>query len=640
MPRAIGIDLGTTNSAAAAMMDGKIRLIPPSDGPTLYGNLFPSVVAFREDGSVLVGKMAEAYSYEHPDGVVRWIKRMMGTEYRVNVDGREYTPQEISAMILSKIRDDAEKHLNEKVEKAVITAPAYFNNNQRNATKEAGKLAGLDVLRIISEPTAASVAYGLDRVKGRSRIAVINFGAGTFDMSILQVSDGVFKVISTSGDTQLGGKDMDDLILSYLAKEFKQEYLVDLRDKGDLSRLRDLAEKAKIELSTKLSATIDFPLGKDGAELNLRTVLTREELEGLVRPIVDRVNDPMKQALKDAGLSPYEVDRLVLVGCPTRMPIVWNHFKDFFGIEPEKGFDPKEIVAVGAFIHGSILSGEVRDLLLMDVTPLSLGIETAGGVFTRLIKRNTTIPTEESMVFTTEEDYQTSMMIHILQGERAMVYDNISLGLFKLDGIPPAPRYDQEVKVAFRIDANGILNVTAEVLATSRRQEIIVTKTTALTEDEIVKRILEASRFDDEDEKRRKAVEARNKVRAVLYALKQSMIEMREKLSEDERKRLRELLEKMREDISCNNIEDTMIDIDCLAEFVNRTKTRIGKVKQARMLASFIRKGFQDEVSSHDRERLEAMVARLDEAKSEEVEVEINRLKELIILSEADHGGR
>ena len=640
MARTIGIDLGTTNSAAAILIDGKVRLIPPSDGPTPYGNLFPSVVAFREDGSVLVGKKAEAYSYTHPDRVVKWIKRKMGTNYRVNIDGREYTPQEVSAIILSKMREDAEKYVGESIEKAIITAPAYFNNNQRNATKKAGELAGLNVLRIISEPTAAALAYGLDKVKGRLKIAVLNLGAGTFDISILQMSDGIFKVVSTSGDTQLGAKDMDDRIFSYLDKKFEQEYRVVLPDEGDMSRLRDLAEKAKIELSTKLSTTIDFPLKKDEAELNLRTVFTREELEDLVRPIVDRMDDPMKQALKDAGLSPHEVDRLVLVGCPTRMPIVRNHVKDFFGIEPEKGFHPKEVVAVGAFINASILSGEIKNLLLMDVTPLSLGIETAGGVFTRLIKRNTTIPTEERMVFTTEEDYQTSMMIHVLQGERAMTYDNVSLGLFKLDGIPPAPRYEQEVRVIFKIDADGILNVTAEVLTTGNKQKITVTEATALTEDEIVRRILEASRFDDEDEKRRRTVEVRNRVRVVLYALEQSMMKMREELPEDERGRLREILDKMREDLSCNDVEEIIMDIDGLTEFMGKTKTRIEKVRHARMLASFIKKSIEDRVSPQDEERLEAMVARLDKAKIEEVEMEINRLRELIVLSETDCGGR
>lgn len=640
MARTIGIDLGTSNSAAATLIDGKIRLIPPSDGPTPYGNLFPSVVAFREDGTVLVGKRAEAYSYTHPDRVVKWIKRKMGTEYRVEIDGREYAPQEISAIILSKIRDDAEKYLGEEIDQAIITAPAYFNNNQRNATKEAGELTGLDVLRIISEPTAASLAYGLDKVKRRLKIAVLDLGAGTFDVSILQMSDGIFKVISTGGDTQLGGKDMDDRILSHLVKKFEREYRVDLRDEGDLSRLRDLAEKAKIELSSRLSTTINFPLKRDGSELHLQTVLTRQTIEDLIGDIIDRLHDPMEHALRDARLSPRDIDRLVLVGGPTRMPIVWNYFRNFFGIEPERGFHPMEIVAAGAFIQASILSGEIRDLLLMDVTPLSLGVETSGGVFTRLIKRNTTIPTEESMAFTTEEDRQTSMMIHVLQGERAMAYDNVSLGLFKLDGIPPAPRYDQEVEVTFRIDADGILNVTAEVLATGRRQEITVTETTALTEDEVVRRILEASRFDDEDERRRRFVEVRNRVRAVLYALEQSMVKMGEKFSEDERRRLRELLERMREDLSRNDIEEITISIDRLTEFMKRTKTRIKKVRQARMLASFIKRGLEDKIAPHDEERLDAMIARLDKAKSEEVEVEINRLKELIILSEADHGGR
>lgn len=639
MTRAIGVDLGTSNSAAATLINGKIKLIPPSDGPTPYGNLFPSVVAFREDGRVLVGKEAEAYSYTHPERAVKWIKRRMGTKYKVKIDNRQYSPQEISAIILSRIRDDAEKYLGEKVEKAIITAPAYFNNKQRNATKEAGELAGFDVLRIISEPTATSLAYGLDKVKERLKIAVLDLGAGTFDVSILHMSDGIFKVISTSGDTQLGGKDMDDHILSHLVKTFEQQYGVDLREEGESYRLRYLAEKAKIELSTKLSTTIEFPLKKDGVELCLKTDLTREEVEKLVKPIINGMRNPMEQALSDAGISPREIDRLLLVGGSTRMPIVWKYCKDFFGIEPERGFHPMEIVAVGAYIQASVLSGEIKDLLLLDVTPLSLGIETSGGVFTRLIKRNTPIPAEENMIFTTDDDYQTSMMIHVLQGERVMTYDNVSLGLFKLDGIPPAPRYEQEVGVTFRIDADGILNVTAEVLATGRGQKITVKEATALTEEEIVKKVLEACRFDDEDERRRLAVEARNRVRGVLYALKQSMMERGREFSEDERRRIVELLEKVKVNLSCNEVKEVMRNIDRLVEFMGRTRTRVRKVREARMLASILKRSFEDKIPSQYKEDLDALVAGLDGAKSDEVDAEINRLKELLVLSETDYGG-
>ena len=638
MTNTIGIDLGTCNSAAATMIDGKIRLIPPSDGPTPQGNLFPSTVAFREDGAVLVGKKAETYSYTCPDRVVKWIKRKMGTKCKVDINGHEYTPQEISAIILSRIRDDAEKYLGEKIEKAVITAPAYFNNNQRNATKKAGELAGFDVLRIISEPTAASLAYGLDKVKRRLKIAVLDLGAGTFDVSVLHTGDGIFKVISTSGDTELGGKDIDDRILNHIVKRFEQEYRVDLRDKGDLNRLRALTEKAKIELSTKPLTTINISIKRDGSKLHLQTVLTRKTMENLIGDIIVRLRDPLENALKDAYLSPHDIDRLVLVGGPTRMPIVWNYFRKFFGIEPEKGFHPMEIVAVGAFVHASILSGEIRNLILMDVTPLSLGIETSCGLFTRLIKRNTAIPIEESRVFATEEDYQTSMVIHILQGERTMAYNNVSLGLFKLDGIPPAPRYEQEVKVIFRIDADGILNVKAKILTTGKKQEITVTEATTLTEEEVVRKILEASRFGDEDEKKKRSVEARNRIRAVLYALNQLMMKVGKELSEHERKRLRELLKKMREGMSSNNHVKIMKNIDSLTEFMDGVKSRGRKVKQARMLSSFIKTSLKEKITLFDEKKLDAVIAKLD--KVDDVEVEINKLKEMIILSEANYGGK
>ncbi len=633
MTRTLGIDLGTTNSAAATLIDGKIRLITPSDGPTLYGNLFPSVVAFKKDGTIVVGKEAQTYAYSHPDRTVRWIKRRMGTDYRVNVDGLKYTPQEISALILSKIRRDAEAYLGEKVGKAVISAPAYFNNNQRNATKEAGEIAGFDVLRIISEPTASCLAYGLDKIKEKLKIAVMDLGSGTFDISILQINDGVFNVISTSGDTHLGGKDMDDLILEYIVERFEREYGVELSDEGDLHRLRDMGERTKIKLSTKHSATIDFSMKKKGIELKLLTALTRQDLEDLVRPIVDRMDDPIEQALKDSGLSLHDIDRLVLVGGPTRMPIVWNFFKGFFGIEPEKGFHPMEIVAAGSFVQAGVLEGEIRDLLLMDVTPLSLGVETSGGVFTRLIKRNTTIPTEESMVFTTQEDYQTSMAIHVLQGERAMASDNMSIGLFKLDGIPLSPKFDEEAEVNFRIDADGILHVSAKVLGTGRERKISVTGTTELTEEEVIRRILEASRFDDEDEQIRQVIELHNRVKAVFHALNQSVGEMRKKVFKDEKINLLNLLKKMEEALSRSDVEMINRYIDQLVEFMNQTSNRIRKVEQARTFTSHMKRGIR--VSKSEEAEIDTMVARVEKADSENIKEEMGRLKELMILLEA-----
>jgi molecular chaperone DnaK len=443
MGRTIGIDLGTTNSAGAVLKDGKIRLVPAAEGPTPYGKMFPSIVAFKENGEIVVGKTAKEYAYVNPERTVRWIKRKMGTNYTIEIDGYKYTAQEISALIIKKIKGDAETFLGEKIDKAVISAPAYFNNNQRNATKEAGEIAGLEVLRIVSEPTAASLAYGLDKIRKNLKIAVLDLGAGTFDVTILQMNNGIFKVISTNGDTHLGGKDMDDRILNYLVDEIEEKYGINLRgDQKNLNRLRDAGELAKIHLSSKRSTTIKNHLNIAGSEINPHIVLTRGKLEGLIRPELDRLLDPLKKALKDAGLQPQDVDKLVFVGGATRMPIVRRYFKVFFsGLEPEEGIDPMGIVAVGACVQASVLKGEIKDLLLLDVTPLSLGVETSGGIFTRLIKRNAVIPAEASMIFATEEDDQTSMVIHVLQGEREMTRDNVSLGLFKLDGIPPAPRY-------------------------------------------------------------------------------------------------------------------------------------------------------------------------------------------------------
>ncbi len=632
----VGIDLGTSSSAAAAIIDGKIRLIPPSDGPIGLGNFFPSVVAFKEDGEVLVGKKAELYSYEHPDRVVRWIKRRMGEKQKIVIGGQRYLPQEISAMILSKIRRDAERFLGGKVEQAVITAPAHFNNDQRSATKEAGELAGLEVLRIISEPTAASLAYGLDKVGEQLRVAVLNLGAGTFDVSMLEMSQRVFKVISTSGDVELGGKDMDDRILNYLVEKLTREQRVNLSDEASVSRLRDLAEKAKISLSTSFATTINFQ--ENGDKSGFAVVLTREELEELVRPIIARLDWPIAQALRDAGLSAHEVDRLVLVGGPTRMPIVWGHVRDLFGIEPERGFHPKESVAVGACIHGCVLSGEVRRLLLMDVTPLSLGVETAGGVFTRLIKRNTAIPAEASMVFATEEDYQTSMLIHVLQGERAMAYDNLSLGLFRLEGISPARRYEQEVKVIFRVDVNGILNVAAEVLATGRRQELTV-EAMRLTEDEVAGKMLEASRFEGEDGEEKRFAEAQNRVRAVLYALKQSRTVVGGELSEEEENKLSGLLKKLRGALSCSDVGEVEVVLSCLREFMDGVEARIKGVRHVRMLASFVKKDFGGQLSKAERAMLDARVAGLAGASLGEVEAEIDRLRELLVLKASLRSG-
>ena len=517
----IGIDLGTSNSAASALQAGKPIIIPSAEGTSAYGKAFPSIVAFTKDGQLLVGEPARRQAISNPERTIMAAKRKMGTSHKYMIDNKEYTPQQISAFILQKIKKDAEEFLGEKVEKAVITVPAYFDDNQRQATKDAGSIAGLEVIRIINEPTAASLAYGLDKVDKSLKILVFDLGGGTLDVTIMEFGEGVFEVKSTSGDTLLGGTDMDNAIIDYILKEFKKQDGIDLsNDKTAMQRLREAGEKAKIELSTTMETDINLPFitaTADGPK-HLTMKFTRSRLEQIIEPIIKRCKGPLEQAIKDAKLTPSQIDKIILVGGPTRMPIVRNFVEEYTGKKAERGIDPMECVAQGAAIQAGVLAGEVKDILLLDVTPLSLGIETLGGVSTKLIERNATIPTKKSQIFSTASDNQPAVTIHVLQGERPMSADNKSLGRFDLVGIPPAPRGMPQIEVTFDIDANGIVHVTAKDLGTGKEQSIRITGSQKLADDEIERMKKEADEHAEEDNKRKENVEVINHADTLVYS--------------------------------------------------------------------------------------------------------------------------
>jgi len=574
----IGIDLGTSNSAASVLRGGRPVIIPSAEGISMGGKAFPSYVAITADGQTLIGEPARRQASANPEGTITGFKRKMGNREKISLRDREFTPEELSSLLLQKIKRDAESFLGETIENAVVTVPAYFDDNQRSATKDACRIAGIEVSRLVNEPTAASLAYGLDRVGEELRIVVIDFGGGTLDVTIMEFGKGVFEVKATSGDTLLGGTDMDEKLLEYLAERFKAKSGIDLRgDTKAVARLREAAEIAKIELSTATTAHISLPyitaVGGDPRHLELD--LTRTELERQVREVIERCRGPVQQALDDAGFKVDEIDRIVFVGGPTRMPTVRTFFEDFFGRKAEMGVDPMECVASGAAIQAGVLSGEVGDIVLVDVTPLTLGVETLGGVATSLISRNTPIPVKHTETFTTAADMQSAVTIHVYQGERPMAGDNTSLGEFNLDGIPPAPRGIPKIDVTFDIDANGILNVTAKDQASSRSQSISITGSTRLAEDEKERMVKEAEQFAEEDKKRREQADKINDADSTCYQGERMLADYSDKLTDEMQQRIEQGIRETHEAINAHDVDAASERADALAKVLKEAGAAI-----------------------------------------------------------------
>lgn len=598
MSKIIGIDLGTTNSCVAVLEGGEPVVIANAEG----ARTTPSVVAFTKNGERLVGETAKRQAITNPDRTIASIKRHMGENYTVEIDGKSYTPQDISAMILGKLKADAEAYLGEKVSEAVITVPAYFSDAQKQATKDAGKIAGLDVKRIINEPTAASLAYGLDKADGSQKILVYDLGGGTFDVSVLELGDGVFEVLATNGDTHLGGDDFDNAVLNFLADSFMAEHGIDLRkDNMALQRLKEAAEKAKKELSSAQTTKINLPFitVSEAGPLHMDMDLTRARFDQLTSDLVDRSIEPMKKAMADAGVTNADISKVILVGGSTRIPAVQAAVQKVTGKEPFKGINPDECVAVGASIQAGVLTGEVNDVLLLDVTPLSLSIETLGGVATKLIERNTTIPTKKSQIFSTAADNQTAVDVHVMQGEREMADGNITLGRFQLTGIAPAPRGIPQIEVTFDIDANGIVNVSAKDLGTGKEQQITITSSTKLSEDEINAKIKEAEQYAEEDKKKKEEVEVKNQAEGMLFETEKQMNELGDKVTADEKSKVDAAREDLKKAVEANDVEDIKAKIEALTQAFYPISSRIyQEAQQAQASAAGTGEQAQDSAQS------------------------------------------